>query len=180
MGFLGVIAFLAAAGAAGWLLWRNVRSGGVAGDASETRNVLLLKGVVWLALAAALFAAKLAPLALMTLLAAGGVTAIEIWRRREVSRFEHENAAPPKAQSPGRMGADEAASVLGLTPGAGAEEIRSAHRRLIAQLHPDKGGSDYLAAKINEARDSMLASQTLPAPPEEQTEAQRTPQTPDA
>jgi DnaJ-domain-containing protein 1 len=62
--------------------------------------------------------------------------------------------------SGGDMDRVEALSVLGLAAGASADSIKAAHRRLIEQLHPDKGGNDYLAAKINRARDILLKDLT--------------------
>lgn len=56
----------------------------------------------------------------------------------------------------GKMSRDEAYRVLGLAPGATREKIIEAHRRLIQKVHPDRGGSDYLAAKLNQAKDILL------------------------
>ncbi|HEX3410268.1 MAG TPA: DnaJ domain-containing protein [Stellaceae bacterium] len=56
----------------------------------------------------------------------------------------------------GDMSAEEAYAILGLSAGADPEAIKEAHRRLMVKLHPDHGGSDYLATKINRARDVLL------------------------
>lgn len=147
---IGLIALLLAGVGAGWLLLRLAQGRETGGD----RNMAILKVVIWLGLAGALFAFKLWPLALMVLLAAGGVMGIEAWRDKRVAE---EEAANPRPQTlPKAMDAREAAAVLGIAADADAETIRAAHKKLIAQIHPDKGGTDYLAAKINEARDVLL------------------------
>ena len=65
------------------------------------------------------------------------------------------SAVKPPPPVPGPMSRDEALAVLGLKPGASSEDARSAHKRLMKEFHPDKGGSDYLAAKINQAKDIL-------------------------
>jgi hypothetical protein len=78
------------------------------------------------------------------------------WREKEPGRQSSEDASPKHASA--IMTRDEAFAVLGLPPTASDAEIRETYHRLIMKLHPDHGGSDYLAAKINQARDVLLGA----------------------
>lgn len=57
---------------------------------------------------------------------------------------------------PSAMSASEAAKVLGVGDTAGADEVIAAHKKLIAKVHPDAGGSAELASRVNQARDVLL------------------------
>jgi hypothetical protein len=88
---------------------------------------------------------------------AEGVPLLEAWLDRAHPDWRDAATAmpPPRARS-GRMTREEALEVLGLEPGADEAAIRAAHRRLMRGAHPDQGGSDWLAARLNEARDTLL------------------------
>lgn len=62
----------------------------------------------------------------------------------------------PEGRKPARMSRHEALQVLGLDGNATDDDVRREYRRLMKKLHPDLGGSGYLAAKINEAKDVLL------------------------
>jgi 4-amino-4-deoxy-L-arabinose transferase-like glycosyltransferase len=79
--------------------------------------------------------------------------------RREPSWREHaqgDAAAGQGTARSGKMTEEEAYQVLGVRAGASAEEIGRAHRSLMKKVHPDQGGSTYLAAQINEAKEVLL------------------------
>jgi hypothetical protein len=78
-------------------------------------------------------------------------------RQQQSSGSASGNSQRPPPRGPGAgMAPEEAYQVLGLHPGASEAEIRAAHHRLMRSAHPDSGGSDWLATRINLARDVLL------------------------
>ena len=79
------------------------------------------------------------------------------WRDQAKDYAGAAGAGSSSGSGSAAMTRNEAYQVLDLEAGASDEEIREAYKRLIANLHPDKGGSSYLAAKINQAKDVLLS-----------------------
>jgi hypothetical protein len=79
--------------------------------------------------------------------------------RRDAGWREHAQADAATGRGStarGPMTQEEAYQILGLEPGAKSEEIIRAHRTLMKRIHPDQGGTNYLAARVNEAKDTLL------------------------
>jgi hypothetical protein len=127
---MGPLVLLAAGGLI-WAWWTGKLKGITTDDVAA--------GLIFLLGFDLLFRGALLPGA--TLMAAALLWAA--WRRR-----------PPGAD---RMPLDDARRLLGVGPDASLDEIRAAHRRLIARVHPDTGGSAELARRVNLARDTLVA-----------------------
>ena len=87
------------------------------------------------------------------------VALLQAYLDREHVDWQQHAGAQGQQQStavPGQMSRDEALQVLGLSTGASEADIVEAHRRLMQKLHPDRGGSAYLAATINLAKQTLL------------------------
>ena len=108
-------------------------------------------------------------LALLLVLSGRGVQALGAWlwsarccggvgsrAGRAFGGFGSTGTAPPPPRQSSSMTRQEAYEVLGLKPGADADAIHAAHRRLMRTAHPDAGGSDWLASRVNQARDVLL------------------------
>ena len=81
---------------------------------------------------------------------------IEAYLDRAHPGWQEDMARADTQTAGGVMTREEALAILGLKSGASIVDIRAAHRDLMKKLHPDRGGSDYLASKINEAKDALI------------------------
>jgi len=139
MGFLALILV----GLAAWLIWTG-----------RLQRMTMTDGIMLgLAIVGAMMAARGRPIIGGAPLALSALYAMRRFKRARVSEFRP-GAAPSASEN---SAVRDARALLGLQPGADEEAIRVAHRRLIARTHPDAGGTQALAEKINEARDILLS-----------------------
>lgn len=142
---MGVLSLLIAALAI-WLIWTGKLQRMTAKDG-------MALGV---ALVGAVLAAKGKPVIGAPLLIGAALFFAKQGNRKAKGRKRPATpVAPPLADDVAK-----ARALLGVAPDADAVTIRAAHRRLIASVHPDKGGTEALAAQINAARDLLLDDQT--------------------
>lgn len=129
---------------AGWLIWTGRLQRMTAKDG-------MALGV---AIVGALMAAKGKPLlGALPLIASTAFFVLQSNKRTIRAKRVKPSSPPPD------LGIAQARALLGLTPDSDEQAIRAAHRRLIATVHPDRGGTEALAAQINAARDLLLKYQ---------------------
>lgn len=143
----------------GWRVWRRL-------PPDKARKTLIAGGLLALAAAgvALMLTGKLAGLfaviAGLSPWIGRAMRVHQLWNafRRMRGQGGAAEAPPPPPAPPAdtAMSAAQAYEVLGLTPGATPDEIREAHRRLMRANHPDAGGSTWIAARLNQARDLLL------------------------
>jgi hypothetical protein len=157
---LARIVLLLALGILAYVAWRHLQQ-----LSPENRRKLLLRGgffgvlalVVLLAATGrvnwivAAFTAALPVLKVLLALLLRSWPLLQIWLKKH---WQHKT--PPPSHQDRILTEHDALEMLGLKPGASREDIIKAHKRLMQKVHPDRGGSDYLASQINAARDLLL------------------------
>ncbi len=82
----------------------------------------------------------------------------KLWLMMRGAKQAASERANPRSAAGSNMALEEAYNILGIKPGATKQQVIAAHRKLIQKIHPDRGGNDYLAAKINLAKKIILKS----------------------
>lgn len=127
-----------------------------------SRGGMILKRREWRLLSGALAVAAFAGAAYVGIRGAWGsaivLVVLGLWLAVSTRRtgLGPGPARPDAASGPGRISDAEARSILGVGPDATREEIQAAYSRLMRSVHPDRGGTDGLAAQLNAARDRLL------------------------
>ena len=116
----------------------------------KTALVILAIGILVALMATVKISAVAAALGTLLILAA---RLLQVWI---LYLSVKDKGRQPPSSSQTKMTKAEAYQVLGLEPNASKEEIRKAYKDLMTKIHPDHGGNDYLAARLNEAKDILL------------------------
>lgn len=145
------------------ILWHKITKA-----SGEERKKLVLWSVIGSVLAVLALLAVTGHLNIITAAIAGLIALLPramqllkylpfISRLYEQNRPGQQQAQTPPPRGKQTMSKEEAMEILGLKPGYKDEDVIQAHRRMMQKVHPDRGGSDYLAAQINKAKDTLLA-----------------------
>lgn len=155
------IVLLIAAGIVAWLAWQKFKA-----SSPEERRKLLLQ---WLLVGVALLAVVLAVSGRLHWVAAAIAVVLPVlgrglgwlgrhlpWLAPLIAKHASARRGREEAGKTPPLTAGEARRILNVGTDAGREEIISAHRHLIQKLHPDRGGNDYLASRVNAAKELLL------------------------
>lgn len=146
------------------ILWHKIKSA-----SGEQRKKLIFWSIIGSVAGILAILAATGHLNIITAMIAGAVAMLprlmhfakyipfisRLYQQNKQSQGQDQHQTPPAAGKQ-KMTTDEAMEVLGLKPGYDKEEVKQAHRRMMQKVHPDRGGSDYLAAQINKAKDTLL------------------------
>ncbi len=145
------------------LLWHKIKTA-----TGEQRKKLIIKTVIGVILASLALLAATGKLNVLTAIIGGLIAMIprvigylrylpiisRLYSQTKQQNTQQNNRQTQTAK--GAMSEEEALAILGLKPGATKEQVLNAHKRMMMKVHPDKGGSDHLAAQINKAKDTLI------------------------
>lgn len=148
----------------GLILWHKISK-----TSGEQRKKLILWSVLGGVGAILLLLAVTGHLNIITAMIAGAVALLpraaqllkylpfinRLYQQRQQGNQQNQQQTPP-SRGKAAMSKNEAIEILGLTPEFTKEDVIQAHRRMMQKVHPDRGGSDYLAAQLNAAKDALL------------------------
>ena len=125
----------------------------IAGSAISVLGFLAITGRLNFINAAITGAVALLPKAVLL---ARYIPILNHFRKQATNSDHQQNQHSQQSPSQTAMSPKQACEILGIDPDASKEEITMAHKRMMQKVHPDRGGSDYLAAQINQAKDTLL------------------------
>jgi cadmium resistance protein CadD (predicted permease) len=146
-----------------FLMWHKIRSA----NKEEKKKLIIGTGIGFI-IAVLVVLAATGRLNIITALIGGLIAlmpkALSLLRylpllnrfRQQTGQTSNQQNSQHASSNHDAMTKQKAAEVLGIKSNASKEEIIAAHRRMMQKMHPDRGGSDFLAAQINQAKDTLL------------------------